>query len=323
MRVSVICPVFDTRPDELRAAVRSALDQDGQDVHEIILVDDASTNSGTLDALAELAAGYNHVSLLRLDRNGGPAVARNAGLSRASGEWIAFLDADDLWPPDKLTCASALLARKPEADWIIGDFTNLRNDGVETTKLAVPCFEEDDRSGEPCDSKALTRSIILDGLHLGTCLIRRKRVGSLRFRNDVTYGEDLLFLAKLSVVARAHHAPGLSYICRRQHESMMYSPARLTARYASGPRAGMRDRDLRLFRRFYRWHLYDVYKDLAANNVLNRRRVAGLRFALSALWLDPQELRDFARFLHLVFARERCDLGARARLYSKREQYLL
>ncbi|MBI0537968.1 glycosyltransferase family 2 protein [Roseomonas sp. KE2513] len=324
MRVSAVCPVFNTRPEELRAAVESALRQEGAEVHEVILADDASTAPGTLAVLDALAREDGRVIVLRAAVNAGPAAARNLALDRATGDWIGFLDADDLWPADKLARAAALQAERPVTRWVIGDFANFRGDHQDPVKPAVPCFEAGEAAGPPSSSPALTRCIILDGLHLGTCLIERSLIGERRFDPAVQFGEDLLFLAKLSLLAGADRAPGLSYLCRREHESMMYSPARLTDRFATGPRAGYRDRELRPFRREYRWALYDIYKDLAVNNLLNGRRGSALGFALRALLLDPRELGDLGRFLALL-PRGRHDdaLAKGARRYSKREQVVL
>ena len=100
----------------------------------------------------------------------------------------------------------------------------------------------------------------------------------------------------------------------------MYSTARLTSRFASGPRASLRDRQLRAVRRECRWALYDVYKELAVNNLLNANPAAAVRFAVLALTLDPREVRSFARFLTLLPVRDRAVRACRARLYSRREQ---
>ena len=96
-RVSVIIPAYNAEPfiDE---TVRSALDQTHADV-EVIVVDDGSTD-GTLQ---RLVAFEHRITIVRRAR-GGVAAARNAGAERASGTWIAFLDADDLWLPNKLEC---------------------------------------------------------------------------------------------------------------------------------------------------------------------------------------------------------------------------
>lgn len=89
--VSVVIPAFNRQEQALRAA-HSVLAQDVD--LELIIVDDGSP----MPISAEMA----RVSVLRLDTNGGPAVARNAGAAAARGEWIAFLDSDDAWLPNSL-----------------------------------------------------------------------------------------------------------------------------------------------------------------------------------------------------------------------------
>jgi succinoglycan biosynthesis protein ExoO len=96
-KVSVIVPAYNAER-YVENAVYSALAQTLADV-EIIVVDDAST-----DATAQIVAGIcdDRVRLLRNERNCGPAQARNLALRAARGEWIAFLDADDWFAPNRL-----------------------------------------------------------------------------------------------------------------------------------------------------------------------------------------------------------------------------
>jgi len=105
--VSVIVPAFNAEAT-LADALRSALAQSYDNV-EIIVVDDGST-----DRSAEVAAGFPGVTLIR-QANAGVAAARNAGIAASTGEWLAPLDADDLWHPTKLEkqVAAALAAPGP------------------------------------------------------------------------------------------------------------------------------------------------------------------------------------------------------------------
>ncbi len=96
--VTVIIPVHN-RPALLRRALRSVLGQTLQG-WEAIVVDDAS-DAPAADALHDFRED-RRVCVLRLDRNGGPSAARNAGLAAAKGARVAFLDSDDEWRPDKL-----------------------------------------------------------------------------------------------------------------------------------------------------------------------------------------------------------------------------
>ena len=93
--VSVIIPTYN-RAKLLGRAVESVLDQTMPD-HEIIIVDDGST-----DDTHRTAAGFGRVIRYFRQANAGPGAARNRGIESARGEWIAFLDSDDRWMPEKL-----------------------------------------------------------------------------------------------------------------------------------------------------------------------------------------------------------------------------
>lgn len=94
LRVSVIVPAFNAE-QTIGACLESLLRQTYEPL-EIIVVDDFSQ-----DATSEVAARYG-VSLVQLNRNGGPGLARNAGAARARGDVLAFTDADCVAPPDWL-----------------------------------------------------------------------------------------------------------------------------------------------------------------------------------------------------------------------------
>lgn len=114
--VSVIIPTFNSA-DYLVQAIRTVLAQTYQDF-EIIVIDDASTDH-TEEALRPFA---DRICFLRQER-GGPSVARNRGILEAKGELIAFLDADDLWRPNKLARQVEYMKQHPEACLVYTDFT--------------------------------------------------------------------------------------------------------------------------------------------------------------------------------------------------------
>lgn len=95
IRVSAIIPTFN-RADSVGEAVRSVLRQTYRDF-EVIVVDDGSTDR-TPAVLAEFGGS---IRVIRQE-NAGVSAARNAGIRAACGEWLAFLDSDDVWLPDKL-----------------------------------------------------------------------------------------------------------------------------------------------------------------------------------------------------------------------------
>jgi glycosyltransferase involved in cell wall biosynthesis len=96
---SVVVPVFNGA-DLLERALRSVLGQTYPEF-EILLVDDGSTDD-SLERARCLAQGNDRISLYAMDNSGSPARPRNQAIQRSSGEFIAFLDQDDWWLPEKL-----------------------------------------------------------------------------------------------------------------------------------------------------------------------------------------------------------------------------
>ena len=97
--VSILIPTFNSEKFLLEA-IGSVQNQTYSN-WEIILVDDCSTDT-TLTLVAELAQKDKRIHFSKLNKNAGTGVARNTALAEAKGEYIAFLDADDLWKPEKL-----------------------------------------------------------------------------------------------------------------------------------------------------------------------------------------------------------------------------
>ena len=112
--VSVVIAAYEAATFVSRA-IASALNQAGVTL-EVIVVDDASSDS-TTDVVEGLRLQDRRVRLVRRRQNGGPSAARNAGISAARGDWIAILDADDVFAPKRLIRLLAL-AREQQVDLI-------------------------------------------------------------------------------------------------------------------------------------------------------------------------------------------------------------
>ncbi|MBS0418986.1 MAG: glycosyltransferase family 2 protein [Proteobacteria bacterium] len=132
--VSVVIPTRDRLP-LLRRALASVLCQSEQNF-EIIVVDDASSD-GTPEYLAELAADDSRVSVVRNPSPRGGAGARNEGIAKSRGQWIAFLDDDDEWLPVKLEKQLHALQTTVAAVACSCAYTLLRESGV-AARRAVP-----------------------------------------------------------------------------------------------------------------------------------------------------------------------------------------
>lgn len=109
-RVTVVIPVFNGA-EHLVECVESVLAQHSP-VHEVIIANDGSTDA-TPTLADELARRDPRVRNLRLPHHGRPGPARNLGAAAGTGEWLAFLDADDVWLPHKLDVQLAALRSDP------------------------------------------------------------------------------------------------------------------------------------------------------------------------------------------------------------------
>jgi glycosyltransferase involved in cell wall biosynthesis len=122
--VSVVMPTFN-RQAFLGAAIESVHAQTFKDL-EFIIADDGS-DAPTRAYLRETAARLP-LQVVWLEHSGSPALTRNAGVAAARGRYLAFLDSDDSWLPEKIEQQLAALARDPDARWCYTNF--LRTDEV-------------------------------------------------------------------------------------------------------------------------------------------------------------------------------------------------
>lgn len=195
--VSVVIPSFNAGL-LLYRAVKSVLEQSAQ-VAEIIVVDDAST-----DGSCERAESYfPQIKVIRLEQNSGVSRARNVGVENARGDWIAFLDADDTWLPQKVELQIEALERSG-ADMSLGGFLDIR----ETTR----------RWGRPASTRPL-HEMLCHPVPLNTSTLVLRRALFLDcggYRTELRRGEDIEFYYRLALsqplcqfvhtpLARYHH----------------------------------------------------------------------------------------------------------------------
>jgi glycosyltransferase involved in cell wall biosynthesis len=126
--VSVIIPARDA--EATLAETLDSIAAQTRKPDEIILVDD-----GSRDATAALAAAHPLRPFVLAAGGGGVASAINKGAKHAGGEWLAFLDSDDLWEQDWLESALAM-ARRTGVDAVIGDFESFLDPGVPAADAA-------------------------------------------------------------------------------------------------------------------------------------------------------------------------------------------
>lgn len=136
INVSVVIPAYNAA-NYIERAVASATAQSLADI-EVIVVDDRSTDD-TRERVALMASTDPRISLLALPANGGPSAARNAGIAASRGTWIALLDADDSYEPDRL--ATLLdLARDRKADLVADNLILVEEADGSATPMMPPGF---------------------------------------------------------------------------------------------------------------------------------------------------------------------------------------
>lgn len=159
---------------------------------EMLIVEDCSSDN-TREVLREWAKIDSRVRLIEQLKNGGPAIARNAGLERAQGRWIAFLDSDDLWLPQKLE-RSIAFAEANHAPLVFTGFRRIPAGGGEVGRyIGVP--------------RTLSYRQLLGNTAIATStvLLDRQIVGEVRMRE--TYYDD--FDCWLQVLKPGRTAYGL------------------------------------------------------------------------------------------------------------------
>jgi glycosyltransferase involved in cell wall biosynthesis len=148
--VSVVTAVYNGQ-DYLEDALRSLFEQD-YEPFESIVVDDGST-----DRSGEIAQSFP-VHYVRQE-NAGAAAARNVGIGLARGEYVTFLDADDVLPPNKLSLQAGYLTEHPEAGCVVGR-QEIRFDGVEPPEWLKRDPVYGDLEGIPLLAAMLTRGAL-------------------------------------------------------------------------------------------------------------------------------------------------------------------
>lgn len=193
--VSVVIPAFNAE-QYIVEALRSILAQSIVP-NEIIVVDDGST-----DATAECVRDFGHHVTLLQQENRGNFPALNRGIESAQGEWLAFLDADDVWSPQRLEKQFAAFQNNPDLNCVYGHLLNFYS----------PETDAEFRARVVCPPQPL------EGLWHHTLLMRRAdflRVGC--FRTDWQVGNFIEWFARAARLGIKHTVLPDVLLYRRLH----------------------------------------------------------------------------------------------------------
>lgn len=197
-KFSVIIAAYNSGAT-LSKAIDSVLAQ-SYAAYEIVIVDDGST-----DDTSAVASRYEEKIRYFFQKNSGVSSARNKGVELARGDWVAFLDADDWYYPQRLYWHAELLGRNPEVDFLIGDYHFGRADGsiirrsIESTDFGLKTLAAADEYG----------SVLLGSDEMGllipsyfgstfTFCVRRENFLALGgYPESYSIGEDLYLIIRL------------------------------------------------------------------------------------------------------------------------------
>ena len=227
VKISVVIPIYNVEK-YLVKSVESVIHQTYHNL-EIILVDDGSPdNSGKL--ADELAERDSRIKVIH-KTNGGLSDARNAGMNIATGDYIAFLDSDDLLPEN----AYELMVNKAieeNADYVIGNYINCNEDDSLWEK---PVFNTEKYQGFKLDIKDYVDSFFIMNSSACNKLFNRHFIEELKLRFTIGLpAEDAIFTTYCFIKShRVFYIPELVYIYRQRNAGTSIS-MNCTLKYFSG-----------------------------------------------------------------------------------------
>ena len=190
--ISVVIPCYNAAAF-LRATIESILGQT-QPVLEVIVVDDGST-----DDSANIAESFGPPVRVIRQPNQGESAARNRGIEAAGGDWVAFLDADDLWLPTKVELqAEAIRSAPADVVCVTGDFL-LFGEGQEERLCSLPA-----RYDAP---HPLREMLVGFTVHIDCAVVRRAAALRTPFPESILHAEDVIFFVLLRSQGRFLRIP--------------------------------------------------------------------------------------------------------------------
>lgn len=218
MLFSVIIPVYNTKPNNLRQCIESVLNQTQKSI-ELILVDDGSSENDCLLICNEYSCVDNRIKLISCKENLGPGAARNRGLELASGENISFIDSDDWIESDTYEVITQFIIDN-KIDTVIFDYNRVYGEKVEKIERGLDVNFE-----YSYHDKNMWKYLVTTSELNGPCyIIYSKKIidkYKLRFPQNMRSGEDLFF--NIEYFKHSHHGkhiPKAFYNYRFNKESI-------------------------------------------------------------------------------------------------------
>lgn len=279
-KVTVVIPAFN-RAQTIEACLASLQNQTVED-WEAIVVDDGSSD-GTLERVQVIADSDRRMTFVRRTTNRGAQAARNAGISRARGRWVGFLDSDDTWLPESLALRLAA-AEDREVHVVHSECFVLRKPG-EAKLFGVP----------PLDGQVYKQLLTRPGPLYQTLLVAREALESIGPLDEsvVAYQE---WDTSIRLARRYEFAfvpePTFVYDCTNEG-----TISQDWIKNANGFEKVVRKHRWAMLRHVGPRELSRHYREAAARHTRAGSTGAVVRCALISLTLWPFDLRPAARYL--------------------------
>ena len=213
MKISIIIPVYNIGTF-LPLCITSALSQENVEI-EVLLIDD-----GSLDSSGNICDQYanidNRIRVIHKE-NGGLSDARNVGVSAATGDFVMFLDGDDLWSDPQ--ALERLVERQKQTDADVVNYSYVR--WFEDTGEKLPYIQNVAPMPPYRTKEEQVKYLTANGLYIASAcnkLIRRSVLDGLKFRKGV-YSEDIEWCAELLLRAKSMDFVCENFYMYRQHSA--------------------------------------------------------------------------------------------------------
>jgi GT2 family glycosyltransferase len=299
-RFSVVIPAYNAGKT-LARALDSVLTQTWP-AHEIIVVDDGSSDNSR-----EVVAAYGGRVIYLQQENAGPSAARNRGVEAASGEWIAFLDADDWYYPARLESHASMIAADPGLSFLVAGFDyrdvegKLIHASIAQTPLGRRLLEQAGESGRAVIEGEDIGEFISQQFSDTRCLsLPRKTFLALGgFPLDLRICEDVVFLIRLCAASRRAGVACASQAVYLVHDQGLIRSDRLRAQTETVRALHTLEAEMQQapgpVRNAWQRLLKEAYRNLAyylARQGRKREALAGLMksFRFHPSWRDGRDM---------------------------------
>jgi len=309
--LSIVIPYFNDS-EHIESCVKSIVDQTGNlPTYEIIIINDKSTAQGSFSKLVEVKNRYSENCRIIIIQNlwkRGAGAARNTGISAASAEWIAFLDADDIYTPGSLEARWEIVRTAPEAKWISSDYIGMTHCGkVDQLSFGTQWLTSLPEANNAISTKSKyavlqkpVEKINYGVVFLITVMVKKSLLIQVDgFNENLKINQDFNLWVRLAASTDLHYSPYIGSQYRRHDNNTTKSAATLPPHYWKLKSINnlIECEDLENHRTYLRGLKVYYLKKRAYKNRKNRKYFAGLISSFELVTQQPVSYSNWKSFV--------------------------